>query len=147
MNTTILEAYKALPYGKEFIAWLEEKHILDAFINRVEERCNIEGRLFDYYPRRCKKDKPADYITLSLWFCRCAEGEQFWRDIHNEWVLLCEERGYKEKLFTFDVYKLVKQSLSFSAYTQEQAEQLLKESIKNSETQAVAHELSSVSNI
>ena len=145
MNTTILDGYKALPYGKEFIAWLEEKHILEAFINRVEERCVRNSRSPMFFPDRCKGDEPSQYITLSLYFCQCAEGEQFWRDMHEQWGSTCEEKAYKPKRFTFDVFVLTKAPYVFDAYTEEEAEQKLYSYLADHCVErVVAHELSSV---
>lgn len=141
MNTTILEAYKALPYGENFIAWLESKDLLETFITRVEERCNREGHSLEFYANRCIGEEPREYVTLSLYYCQCAEGQDFWVNIDVEWNNVCRLNGYARLSFTFDSYQLVKTQYCFDAFTLEEAEQMYKQYIHDNGIDAIAHEL------
>ena len=141
MNTAIYEAYKALPYGENFLNWLKDNAILDEFITELETRFTREGRNLDYFIDRCKADAPGTYVTLSLWFEKCAKGFDFWKEWSDKWFAYAAEHKLRVHYYNFDLFYLRKASRSVDAYTLEEAEAKLKSILDGASDTYVGHSL------
>jgi len=146
MNTAIYEGYKTLPYGENFLNWLKDMGILDEFINEVEARCGREDRSnADFYINRCRENKiPSDYITLSLYFRNCANGHEYWAEWHNKWTEYTNANDIKIHAYVFDLFRLARDTQTIAAFSQEEAETILKKWLKNKCCDCVGYKFSKV---